>query len=184
MSSGKVSSKVIDPYAEALISIGKANNLTGEFSEDLRALGTLWENSPELSSFLSNPLMKADAKKAVLQEVLGSQANAYLKNFMMLLVDRGRIMFLDKIAEKYLELFRKMNNIALAEVISATSMDEEQLQTVKDKIKNLTSATEVELKPSVDPALIAGVVIKVGSQVYDTSLQGQLRRIALNLSKG
>ncbi|TVQ47558.1 MAG: F0F1 ATP synthase subunit delta [Gloeocapsa sp. DLM2.Bin57] len=181
--SGKVSSQVIDPYAEALMSLGKERNLTVEFSESLRELASLWENSPELSSFLESPLIKAEGKKAVLGQILGD-SNVYLKNFMMLLVDRGRIMFLDKIAEKYLELFRKLNNVVLAEVTSATTMSEGQLQAVKDKITSLSGATAVEVKTTVEPDLIGGVIIKVGSQVYDTSIRGQLRRLALNLSKG
>ncbi len=181
--SGRVSSQVIEPYAEALLSLGKEKNLTVEFSEDLRTLESLWENSPELRSFLENPLIKAEGKKAVLQKILGD-TNVYLKNFIMLLVDRGRIMFLDKIAEKYLELFRKLNNIVLAEVTSATSLNEAQLQAVKDKITSLTGATAVEVKTTVDPDLIGGVIIRVGSQVFDTSIKGQLRRLALSLSKG
>jgi F-type H+-transporting ATPase subunit delta len=181
--SGRISSKIIDPYAEALMSLGKEKNLTVEFSQDLSTLGSLWENSPLLSSFLENPLIKAEGKKAVLQNILGD-TNVYLKNFIMLLVDRGRIMFLDKIAEKYLELFRKLNNVVLAEVTSATSISEAQLQAVKDKITRLTGAAGVEVKTSVDPDLIGGVIIKVGSQVYDTSIRGQLRRLALSLSKG
>lgn len=181
--SSKVSSQVIEPYAEALMSLGKEKNLTVEFSEELRELASLWENSPELKTFLQNPLIKAQEKKAVLQTIL-KDSNLYLRNFVMLLVDRGRIMFLDKIAAKYLELFREMNNIVLAEVTSATAMSETQLQTVKDKISSLTGATAVEVKTTIDPDLIGGVIIKVGSQVYDTSIQGQLRRLALSLTKG
>lgn len=182
MNKSQVSAQVVEPYAEALMSLAKANNLTEVLGEDLRSLSNLWENSPELSRFLSNPLVKAEDKKAILQQI-GNEMNPYLRNFLMLLVDRGRIMFLDGIAQKYLELLRKLNNVVLAVVTSATPMNEDQLQAVKNKIKSLTRASEVELKTTVDPSLIGGIIIRVGSQVYDTSLQGQLRRIGLNLSK-
>ncbi|ELR98746.1 ATP synthase F1 subunit delta [Gloeocapsa sp. PCC 73106] len=183
MTNSRLGAQIVEPYAEALMSVARANNLTEVLGENLRSLSTLWEESPELNSFLSNPTVKSEDKKAVLEQILGNEANSYLRNFMMLLVDRRRIMFLDGIAQRYLELLRKLNNVILAEVTSATAMDEAQLAAIRDKIKSLTKATGLELKTNVDPSLIGGVIIKVGSQVYDTSLQGQLRRIAINLGK-
>jgi F-type H+-transporting ATPase subunit delta len=53
---------------------------------------------------------------------------------------------------------------------------------VSDKVQALTGAQAVELKTKIDPDLIGGVIIKVGSQVYDASLRGQLRRISYSLS--
>ena len=52
---------------------------------------------------------------------------------------------------------------------------------VSDKVKDLTGAQAVELKSEVDPELIGGVVIKVGSQIFDASLRGQLRRLGVSL---
>jgi F-type H+-transporting ATPase subunit delta len=183
MKGGKISQQVVEPYAEALMSVAQAHNLTAEFGEDIKTLLTLLQDSPELAELLSNPLVKAESKKTVLQQILGNEGNTYLSNFLMLLVDRRRIMFLPAIGEKYLELLRKLNNIVLAEITSATEMSEAQSQAVVDKIKSLTGAAGVELQTTVDPDLLGGVVIKVGSQVYDTSIRGQLRRITLNLSK-
>jgi F-type H+-transporting ATPase subunit delta len=130
---------------------------------------------------LENPLLKAEDKKAVLSRILGRDINPLFHNFLMLLVDRRRIIFLEEIAQKYLEILRKLNNTVLAFVTSATKMSEGQKHAVADKVHQLTGAQSVELKTSVDPDLIGGVIIKVGSQVFDASLRGQLRRIRLNL---
>lgn len=183
MKNTKVSAQVVEPYAEALMSLAQANNLTEVFGEELRSLNSLWENSAELGKVMASPMVKPEDKKALLRQIVGNEVNPYLLNFLMLLVDRRRIVFLDSIAERYLELLRKLKNVVLAEVTSAMALNEAQREAVKEKIKSLSGATEVELKTTEDPSLIGGVIIKVGSQVYDTSLRGQLRRIGLNLTK-
>jgi F-type H+-transporting ATPase subunit delta len=144
-------------------------------------LESLFEESPEFSEFIANPVIKAEDKKSVLQRVMDDQANPYLTNFLMLLVDKRRIIFLKQITEQFLNLLRQLNQTVLAEVVSARELNEEQTRAVADKVKSITNARDVELKTSVEPELIGGVIIKVGSQVLDASLRGQLRRISTNL---
>ena len=181
MSSGSFSGKVVDPYAEALMSVAQKNDLVDQFGEDVRSLLSLLEDSPELKSFLENPLLKAEDKKTVLRRILGEETNQLFRNFLMLLIDRRRIVFIEGIAQKYLEILRQINNTVLAFVTSATELNQEQQRAVADKVHQITGAQSVELKIEVKPDLIGGVIIKVGSQVFDASLRGQLRRISLNL---
>ncbi|MFM7191305.1 MAG: ATP synthase F1 subunit delta, partial [Microcystaceae cyanobacterium] len=116
-----------------------------------------------------------------LRRILGENSNHYLLNFLMLLVDKRRIVFLSAVCQQYLDLLRQLTNTVLAEVVSALTLTDEQRHTVTDKVKQLTGANAVELKTTVDPDIIGGVIIKVGSQVFDSSLKGQLRRISLSL---
>jgi F-type H+-transporting ATPase subunit delta len=69
-------------------------------------------------------------------------------------------------------------------VTSTVELSDEQRQTVVEKVKAMTGAQQVDLETSIDQDLIGGVVIKVGSQVLDASIRGQLRRLtnALNSS--
>ena len=110
-------------------------------------------------------------------------ANPYLINFMMLLVDKRRIIFLEPIVEQYLNLLRKLNQVTLAQVISAKELSEEQKQSIVTKVKAIAEARDVELKTTIDPNLIGGVIIKVGSKVIDASIRGQLRRISISLNQ-
>ena len=64
---------------------------------------------------------------------------------------------------------------------SLPSKTDEQQQTIKEKVKSMTDAREVELDSTIDSDIIGGVIIKVGSQVVDSSLWGQLRRLSLSL---
>jgi F-type H+-transporting ATPase subunit delta len=78
---------------------------------------------------------------------------------------------------------RELKQTVVAEVISAVELTDAQRQSVSDKVKAMTSANQVELDTKIDPDLIGGVIIKVGSQVIDASLRGQLRRIGISLSR-
>jgi F-type H+-transporting ATPase subunit delta len=177
-----LTAQVLEPYAQALMSLGQSDNLTDRFGEDVAAILSSWNESPDLQAFLSSPLTKADAKKAVLAQVFGEQIHPFTKSFLMLLVDKRRILFLDGICKQYQSLLRKLNQAVLAEVISTVELNDDQKNIIREQVKSMTSARQVDLETRIDSELIGGVIIKVGSQVIDASLRGQLRRISLRLS--
>ena len=177
-----VSSEISEPYAQALMSLAQQNDLAEQFGETFRSLESLMSESQEFKDFVQNPVIQNEDKKAVLKQVMGD-ANPYLANFMMLLVDKRRIIFLESIVEQYLSLLRKLNQTVLAEVISARELSDEQKGNIVERVKGIVEARDVELKTSVDPDLIGGVIIKVGSKVIDASLRGQLRRISVSLKQ-
>ncbi|NJS09138.1 MAG: F0F1 ATP synthase subunit delta [Microcoleus sp. CSU_2_2] len=177
-----VSTEVLQPYASALMSLAQSNNLTEQFGEDLRSLLSLLKSSEELRLFLASPLVKADDKKAVIDRISGEEMNPLMRNFLRLLVDKGRILFLEGIGEQYLSKLRELNQTVLAEVTSAVPLSDAQQQSVREKVQAMTSARQVEIETKIDADLIGGVVIKVGSQVIDASLRGQLRRLGLRLN--
>ena len=182
MSGTLISSEISEPYAQALMSLAQQNNLTDQFGETFRQLDSLLSESQEFKDFVLNPVIKNEDKKNVLKQVMGD-ANPYLINFMMLLVDKRRIIFLESIVDQYLSLLRKLNQTVLADVTSATELNDEQKGKIVDKVKQIVEARDVELKTTIDPSLIGGVIIKVGSKVIDASLRGQLRRISVSLNK-
>lgn len=180
--SSAVDAKVVQPYAQALMSVARSKDMTEQVGEDVRSLVSLLQSSEQLRDFLANPFVKAEDKKNVIGQVVGD--NPYLRNFMMLLVDRRRILLLEAICQEYLVLLRQLNQTVLAEVISAVELTEAQQQAVREKVKSMTNAQEVELNTKIEQDLIGGVIIKVGSQVIDASLRGQLRRLSLRLGTG
>ncbi|MGL4621770.1 ATP synthase F1 subunit delta [Chroococcidiopsis sp.] len=184
MSSNAMNEQVVQPYAQALMSVARSNNLTEQFGEDARTLTNLLRESEQFRNFLANPFVSISDKKAVLGRVVGDNVNPYLRNFLMLLVDRRRIILLEGICQQYLALLRQLNQTVLAEVISAVELTEEQKQAVRDKVIAMTNARQVELETRIDRSLIGGAIVKVGSQVIDASIRGQLRRLSLRLTSG
>lgn len=178
----KVSTEVLQPYASALMSLAKSNNLSEEFGNDIRSLLSLLDGSEELRQFLASPLVKPEDKKAVIKQIAGEEMNPLMRSFLSLLIDKGRILFLEGIGKQYLSQLRELNQTVLAEVTSAVPLSDAQQQTVREKVQAMTSARQVEIETKIDADLIGGVVIKVGSQVIDASLRGQLRRLGIRLS--
>jgi F-type H+-transporting ATPase subunit delta len=181
MQDGLITTEITEPYAQALMSLAKAQDLTDRFGEDVATILTVLRESEDLRQFLANPIAKAEAKKAVLQQVLGDEVHPFMRSFVMLLADRRRINFLQGICRQYQVLLRELKQTVLAQVTSAIELTEGQQQSVREKVIAMTGARQVELEVSLNPDLIGGVVIQVGSQVIDASLRGQLRRISLRL---
>ncbi|MBW4467950.1 MAG: F0F1 ATP synthase subunit delta [Pegethrix bostrychoides GSE-TBD4-15B] len=173
--------EVAEPYAQALMSVAQSSNITDQIGEDARSLLNLLHESEDFRLLVSSPLIEADKKKAVIRQIVESQVQPYMLNFLMLLVDRSRVLVLPEVCEQYLVLLRQMKQTVLAEVTSAIELNDEQKETIRQKVLATNSASEVELQTRVDPELLGGVVIKVGSQVIDASLRGQLRKISLKL---
>jgi len=182
MTSNVAAAEIAQPYAQALLSIAQSKNLTEQFGEDARTFLGLLRADKQLQNFFSNPFIQSENKKALIKQILGEGANPYLRNFLLILVDKRRIAFLESIFQQYLALLRQLNQTVLAEVISAVPLTEAQQQAIIQKVIAITNARQVELETKVDSELIGGVIIKVGSQVIDASIRGQLRRLSLRLT--
>ncbi|MGF1492502.1 MAG: ATP synthase F1 subunit delta [Microcoleaceae cyanobacterium] len=174
--------EIVEPYAQALMSLAQSKGITDEVGNNIRSLEEFIKNAPELEQFLANPVIKQDDKKAVINRVVGDTVNPYVRSFLMLLVDRGRILFLGEIGRQYLALLRKLNQTVLAEITSTAELNDHQRGILIEKVKGFTGAQHVEIETKIDPDILGGVIIKVGSRVFDASLRGQLRQIGLQLS--
>ncbi|PSO51469.1 MAG: F0F1 ATP synthase subunit delta [Cyanobacteria bacterium SW_9_44_58] len=176
-----MSAEVVEPYAEALMSLADSQNLVERFGNDAKELLSVLKASQELQQFLASPVIKTDDKKAVLRKIAGESLHRYMVNFFQLVIDKKRTAFLTGILKQFLALVRERTSTVLAQVTSVTELNQSQRDRVKEQVKSMTNARDVELETTLDPNLIGGVVIKVGSQVLDASLRGQLRRISFNL---
>jgi F-type H+-transporting ATPase subunit delta len=182
MNDGTITSEVTMPYAKALMDIAKENGVTDQIGAEVTDLLSLLRSSLDLQKFLGNPLIDPEAKKAVLGQITAGQVNPSLTTVLMLLVDRNRIMYLEGVLEQYQTLLRELNQTVLADVVSAVDLTEDQTSVIKERVAGLTGARNVELSVQVDPSLLGGLIVKVGSQVIDASLRGQLRRIGIQLA--
>jgi len=170
--------KIAEPYAEALLELATLNNSLKETTNDINIVSQFLANSSDLKKFLDNPLITRDAKKNVLKDVLGEQISATSLTFLMLLVDRGRIAFLDGVAQKFLELSYKKDSIEIAKITSSIQLSGQQQKELAEKLKVMTGAKQIKLALRVDPKLIGGFTVEVGSKLIDTSIRGQLKQIS------
>jgi F-type H+-transporting ATPase subunit delta len=170
--------KVAEPYAEALLDLAKSNNSLQDMTNDMNIVSQFLANSSDLKKFLGNPLITKDAKKNVVKDVLGEQIDGRTLKFLLLLVDRGRIELLESVAEKFLELSYKQESIEIAKITSSIKLSADQQKEIAEKLKIITGAKQIKLALKVDPQLIGGFTIEIGSKMIDTSIRGQLKQIS------
>nr|CRF40109.1 ATP synthase CF1 subunit delta [Laurencia snackeyi] len=182
MSNKNLMSTVALPYAEALLDIAKQDSSLDDFTQNLSSISTVLSESKELRELLFNPIIDNTVKKEILKSLFVNQVNNSILNFLYILVDRRRISSLDVIIDKYLELNYRLESIVIAEVSAAVDLNDLQIEALTEQIKLMTQSNKVRLIISINPSLIGGFVIKIGSKIIDTSLSGKLNKISLYLN--
>jgi len=173
---------VTTPYADAFLQLAESSGETDTVITQTRELLSLWQSSPELREAMISPVLDPGAKKNVLLALFGESLTPTFLNLLKLLADRRRIGVLDAVLERMLELHRERNGIALAKITAATALTEDQQAQLTEKVKAVAGTDKVEIDTAVDPSLIGGFVLRVGSKVIDASLLGQVRRLGLALA--
>jgi len=171
------------PYADALLQVTDIRQESEEVANQCKALLSAWESSEPLRDAMTSPVLEPDAKKKVLTSLLSEQVAPSLLNLLKVLADRQRLPALEAVLRRYLELYRESRNIALAHVRAAQPLSEEQQASLTAKVQSMAGTNAVEIDLKVDPSLIGGFVVNLGSQVIDASLSGQVRRLGLALAK-
>ena len=177
-----VLSKVAVPYAEALLDLAQSNDSLKETTNDMNFVSQILADSSDLKKFLGNPLITKDAKKNTVKDIFGEQIDASTLKFLWLLVERGRIEVLESIAQRFLELSFKQESIEIAKITSSIQLSSQQQKDISEKLKVLTRAKQIKLALKVDPSLIGGFTIEIGSKMIDTAIRGQLKQISSLLS--
>jgi|TARA_B100000683_G_C12480468_1_gene551176 F-type H+-transporting ATPase subunit delta len=168
--------KVAQPYANAFVEMSSGKDVIS----DLVCIKTALE-SKELKQALCNPLIAVENKKKMVKSVFQGKIDNKSVNFLLVLCDRGRIDCLEAVSSLALEMAYKRAAIGVAYVTSACEMSESQQEALVGKLKSMTKAKEIKLETTVDKTLVGGFTVQVGSRIIDTSISGQLKKLASHL---
>jgi len=171
------------PYAEALLQVTESRGESETVANQCKDLLAVWDSSAEFRDAMVSPVLEPDAKKKALSSLVGEQIAPSLMNLLKVLADRQRLLALDAVMLRFLDLFREQQGITLAQVRSAQALSEAQQTALSKKVQAMAGTNKVDIDLSVDPSLIGGFVVSLGSQVIDASLAGQVRRLGLALAK-
>lgn len=181
MSINPLASKIASPYARALFDFSVEKNMMHQITADFQNLEIFLDQTPELTDYLNNPIIKQEAKREILTKTLKSQVNAETFKFLIILVNRDRINLLKAVITSYLELVYETASIKMIEVSTAFPFTYLQKNTLVKKLKELTNAREIRLVITVDSSLIGGFLIKTNSKVIDFTVKNQLQKLAKHL---
>ncbi len=163
-------------YAEALFSLALEEGKTEEYLRALREISELVSAEPLYLKFLSSPAIGLAERRAAIDEAFGSAYEEYLVSFLKLLCENGRIESLASCVSEFEAILRQVSGRAIANVSSATELDEEQKRALIEKMESVTGK---KLDPvySVCPELIAGVCVEIEGKNYDGTLLRKLRDV-------
>lgn len=161
---------VAQKYANALAEL----NLSEEIVTELESLASAYNDNPEFKSFLENPSIQKDLKIATIKKIFSNNLNQNLLSMVMLLLERRRINLLSVLKDSYKEIYNNRNNIQDAELTTAKEINNEELNSIKDRLEQLFNKS-INLSTNVDDSLIAGFKVKTKNKVIDSSLSKKLK---------
>jgi F-type H+-transporting ATPase subunit delta len=135
---------------------------------------------PELHALLRNPQLEPGAKMSVLGELLGD-ADELVRNFLQLVTEKGRVGEIDEIAAEFERLSAQEEGLLKVDLTTAVQLSDEDADAIVRRIED-ASGRKVEATRRVDPDLVGGVVLQVGSLRLDSSIRGRLERLRRELT--
>ena len=166
-------------YARALFQSAKEADGLARVHEDMTDFVAAVEQVPELAALLENPEVDRAAKSGVLEELL-ADADELTRSFLLLLVEKGRIAEVREIARELDSLVAAEERRLEVELTTAVELSEDEAQEIVAQIER-AAGRKVEAVRRVDPDLIGGVVLQVGSQRVDASVRGRFDRLRRDL---
>ncbi len=166
-------------YASALFDLAREQDSLDRVETDLDALAGLLTESRELERALGSPLVKAEGKVGIIKALADKAGFADLTvRFLGVMAARGRLGVLGDIIAAFRAMLAEQRGETSVEVISAIPLEPHQRTAVEEMLK-ASLGKKVILEPSVDPSLLGGLVLRIGSQLIDASLKTKLRHLDL-----
>ena len=166
-------------YARALFEAAQDAGRLDVVHEQLGDFAAAIGEIPELRRVLENPELDPQEKAAVLGEILGD-ADELLRNFLLLVSEKGRAGEIEGIFSEFDALVAAENRRLTVELTTAYELSDDEAASIVEKIEKSSGRT-VEATRSVDPDLIGGIVLQVGSHRLDASVRGRLARLRHDL---
>lgn len=165
--------KRIDGYAASVLDVAAAEGDTGRITDELFRVAQGVEASDELRETLADPAIPVERKIAIVNDLLDGRAAKTTVALVNMIVTAGHTRDLLEISNRVATLAAEQESALLAEVRTAFELDEDTLNRLTASLeKNI--GRRVQVKVIVDPAVVGGVVVKVGETVFDGSVRSRL----------
>ena len=171
-------------YARALLAIGEEEGRSRQILAEIERFEALLSEIPLLREMLEAAHINRRDKHAALEAVVGP--SGFLPstgNFLNLLVDKGRMTILSRILSEFRTLIERLEGIERVEVTVPMPLTDSQRTMLTGVLEGRTGR-KVLLEEKLDPGVLGGMVVKVGSTVYDGSARSQIQNIRETLRKG
>jgi len=163
-------------YAAALLNQAKATDTITQVRDDLRKVAHALETTPALRALLGQPLVTEGRKKEMLARTVGGAVSPMTLALLNLMVDKRRVNLIDTVQAEFDRMVLDYQNIAHATATTAVPLTPEQTLALERSLEQRTGK-DIELETNVDPAVIGGVLVRIGDMVLDGTVRGNLERL-------
>ena len=173
--------RIAERYVRALFEVAGTAHALDAVEKDMVALADALEQNEDFQQFLTNPLLSRPAQTQAMEAVLAKlKANKTTVQFIVMLAGKRRLAILPEIAELFSEWAAAARGELRAELVAAAPMQEKEIALVSERLSH-AYGKKINLAVKQDPALLGGVMVKIGSIQLDGSLAGKLQRLGLAL---
>jgi F-type H+-transporting ATPase subunit delta len=161
-------------YAKAFMGVAAKTSNTEALVEELRAIvADVLDRFPKLDEVLKSSLVSPEQKEALLDRLFSNAASIHVTNFLKVLSRHGRLELLRPISRQAEKLFTEQSGVADVDVRVATKLDDDIRKVIETRVEKAIGKRP-RCNVTVDPNLIAGIVVRVGDRVFDGSLKTHL----------
>lgn len=170
-------------YASALFELAKDQGQIAQVESNLAGFQTMLDESADLRRLVKSPLYKAEQQLAGLGPIMEQAGIGGLAgNFIRLIAKNRRLFAIDQMIAIFRQLAAADRGEVQADVTSAAPLSEEQVAALKSKLA-ASIGKDVQLNTRVDPSLLGGLIVKVGSRMIDSSLRTKLATLKMRMKE-
>ena len=169
-------------YAEAAFQVATRDGTLAEWRSQLDAAASVVSDD-RVVKVLANPAIPVERRAAVLTDLLGERASGPVQNLIQLLLRRGRIEALPRVAKEFRRLDDDRQGITHATATAAAKLTPDEVKALTKRLERSTGR-RVALDVEIDPSLLGGLVVRVGDRMIDGSVRGRLERLRNQLISG
>jgi F-type H+-transporting ATPase subunit delta len=176
---GPLLSGVAARYASALFEVAREANAVDAVAADLDRFDSMIQSSPDLQRLIRNPVFTAEEQTGAIGALLDRAGlTGLVGNFIRLVASKRRLFALPDMVRAFRELVAESKGIVRAQVTLAERPSERVVEDIKAALREVAKA-EINLDVKIDPGLIGGLIVKMGSRMVDASVRTKLNSIRL-----
>ena len=172
-------SGVAERYAAALFDLADERRVLDDVASDLRELRAMLAASSDLSRLVRSPILtRSEQAKAIAALAQSAGFSPLIRDFLAVVAKNRRLFAVPAMIEAYLARLAERRGEVTAEVTAAQQLNETQLALLSEQLRR-SVGRRVSIDARVDPGLIGGMIVKIGSRMIDGSLRSKLQRLQL-----
>ncbi|MBX9926689.1 MAG: F0F1 ATP synthase subunit delta [Hyphomicrobiaceae bacterium] len=179
-----MTASVAGRYASALLDLAQDQKTVATVEADLDTFDAMLQSSPDLKAFVRSPVLSADDQVRALSAVLARAGiGGTAANFLQLVARNRRLFVVGDMIKTFRALAARARGETAVEVTSAVAMSDAQMAALKTELR-LIAGKDVVVTPKVDPSILGGLIVKIGSRMIDSSIKTKLTSLGAVLKAG